>query len=106
MIGERVQRWAGAPTVLIGWWNVLWPTPSTDGDLSRCPLGSDEIVEREAEVCLKEEEDLDEVSELRPTRGRSATESVDDCRGHGGGGRGGERGWPGHGEITRLYMTR
>ena len=89
MIGECIQCWAGAPTILVTWWNVLWPTPPTDSDLSRRPLGGDEVVKRNAEVSLKEEEDFDEVSEIRPASGGSASESVDDCRGHGGG----EREW-------------
>lgn len=84
MIGECIQCWAGAPTVLVSRWNVLWPTSSAEGDLSRPPLGSDEVVERKAEVGLEDKEDLDEVGEIRPARGGSATESVDDCRGHDG----------------------
>jgi len=60
MIGERVQRRAGAPTVLVSRWDVLRPTPSTDGDLSRCLFGGDEVEQGEAEVGLEEEEDLDE----------------------------------------------
>jgi len=85
MVGERVQRWAGAPTVLVGWWNVLWPTPPADGDFSGRSLGGDKVVERKAKVGLKDEEDLDEVSEFHPASGGSATESVDNSRGHDGG---------------------
>ena len=85
MIGERVQCRAGAPAVLVGWWNVLWPTPPADGDLSRRSLGGDKVVERKTKVGLEEEEDLDEVGDVRPASGGGATESVDDCRGHGEG---------------------
>lgn len=85
MISERVQRWAGAPTVLVSWWDVLRPAPPTCGDLSRGLLGGDEVVKNKAKVRLEDEEDLEEVSELRPAGRRSATESVDDCRGHGEG---------------------
>jgi len=86
MVGERVQRWAGAPTVLVSWWNVLWPTPPADGDFARRPLGGDKVVEREAKIGLKDEEDFDKVSELPPASGGCATESVGNSRGHGGGG--------------------
>jgi len=85
MIGECVQRRARAPTVLVGRWNVLWPTPSASGDLSRRLLGGNEVVQHETEVSLEDEEDFDHVCELRPASGRSTTESVDDCRCHGGG---------------------
>lgn len=85
MISECVQRRAGAPTVFVSGWNVLWPAPPTDGDLSRRPLGGDEVVEHKTEVGLKDEEDLDKVNEPRPAGGGSTTKSVNDCRGHGGG---------------------
>ena len=44
MIGERVQRWARAPTVLVGRWGVLWPASSAGGDLSWRLLGGDDVV--------------------------------------------------------------
>jgi len=85
VIRERVQRRAGAPTVVVGGWNVLWPAASTDGDLSGRLLRGDKVVQHKAEVCLEDEEDLDEVRELPPAGGGSTTESVGDCRGHRGG---------------------
>jgi len=85
MIGERVQRRAGASTIILGGGDVFWPGPSADGDLPRRLLGGDKVVQHKTEVGLEDEEDLDEVGELPPAGGGSATESVDYCRGHGGG---------------------
>lgn len=85
MIGKRVQRWAGAPAVLVSRWDVLWPTPSAGGDLSWRPPWGDKVVQDKTEVGLEDEEDLEDVGELRPAGRGSATESVDDCRGHDGG---------------------
>ena len=61
MIGECVQRRAGAPAILVGRWDVLWPAPPADGDLSRRPLGGDEVVEGETKIGLEDEEYFDEV---------------------------------------------
>ena len=85
MIGERVQRRAGATTVTVGGWGVLWPGPPAGGDFPGGLLGGDKVVQHKTEVGLEHEEDLDEVSELPPAGGGSTTESVDYCRGHGGG---------------------
>jgi len=85
MIGECVQRRAGASTIIVGGWDVFGPGPSADGDFPRRLLGGDKVIQRKTEVGLEEEEDLDEVSELSPAGGGSATESVEYCRGHGGG---------------------
>ena len=90
MIGECIQRRAGAPAVPLGWWSVFWPTPSVGSDLSRCLPGRDEVVQRKAKVRLEDEEDLDKVFELIPTGGGTATKSVDDGGSHDeGSGRGG-----------------
>jgi len=69
MIGECVQRWAGASTVLVSCRYVLWPASSADCDLSRCLLGGDEVVEDKAKVGLEDEEDFDKVGELLPAGG-------------------------------------
>jgi len=60
MIGERVQRWARAPTIVVGGGDVFGPAPTTDSDLPRRLLGRDKVVEHKTEVGLEEEEDLDE----------------------------------------------
>jgi hypothetical protein len=90
VVGKRVQRRAGAPTVLVSWGGILWPTPSADGDLPWRLPGGDKVVKRETEVGLEDEEDLDEVGEVCPAGGGSATEPVDNSGDHGGGRR--ERG--------------
>jgi len=69
MIGECVQRRAGAPAVLVSRRNVLWPAPSASGDLSRRLLGGNEVVQHEAKVSLEDKEDLDHVGELGPAGG-------------------------------------
>ena len=56
MIGECVQRRAGAPAVLVGWWDILWPAPPAGGDLSRRLPGGDEVEQREAKVSLEDED--------------------------------------------------
>lgn len=85
MIGECVQSRAGAPAVLVGRRDVLWPAPSTDGDLPRCLPGGDEVVEHQAEVGLIHEEELHYMLKLRPTGRGSTTESVENSGSHGGG---------------------
>jgi len=87
MVGERVQCRAGASTILVGWWGVLWPAPSADGDLSRRSLGGDQVEQRETKVGLEEEEDFDEVSELTTIR-RLVARKVEE--GVGGDGLGGD----------------
>ena len=101
VIGKRVQRWAGAPAVFVGRWGVLWPAPSAYGDLSWRLLGGDEVVQHKTKVGLEDEEDLDEMGEARPASGGGPTESVDYCRGHGGGEK--RKGVNGFQEIACFY---
>lgn len=82
MISECVQSRARAPAGGVGWRYVLWPAPSTGNHLSWCFPRSDEVVQRDAEVRLEEEDHVDYVFELAPTGGGSATEAIDDSGSH------------------------